>query len=190
MPRIGTITVVTPTAERINSEYAAWWTDVLVQPGTYELFQSDKPYGRIGAKMAAIITSESNAPHLAGVAVGPSSQHRVGSHVDYHWGVRDYELADQILHHGGPNAPGSPYRILVELPAHPVCLHSMRLMTCAEAMGFGYHQDEAGHYIPVHEHDHQWHSARTGAEREAAYAAVLACPQTKQVPNHTHGWAF
>ena len=191
MPRIGTITLRAPQAERINSEYAAWWTDVLVQPGTYELIQSDQPYGHIGAKMDAVIVSESNAPHFGGVAIGPSTQKRTGQHTDYHWGIRDYELADQILHHGGPNQPGNPYKIVIDPKAHPVCHHSTRLMTCQEAMGWGSRKDEAGHYIPIHEHARKWGDHRsTAAENQAAYQAVLACPQSQQVPLHTHGWEF
>ena len=177
---IGTLTISEPREARINSEYAAWWTDVVLRPGTYDLFLSDRD--RVSANIPATIVHESNAPHFGGVPFGPSTQARVGQETTYHWSMYAHALAGSIV----KGEPEDEITLAEGVEAQRFDFE--RWMSCNEAMGFGYRKDENGEYIKIHEHAHRWLGAAKDADFHAAYEEIKACPESKMVWSHTHGF--
>lgn len=168
---IGTLTITEPTKATIPSEYAAWWTEVMLTPGTYELTESDYSTGYVSATIPAVITHEENAPHYGGVAFGPSTQRRTGQIIDYHWSVYTFTVARMILE-------GTTASFTIDLypDIEAVWIEFERRSPCSEVMGFSYRQDANGEYIRLHQHALDANDNRLSyTERQAASDATYVC---------------
>lgn len=106
--RVGTLRVPEARIFRRNSEFAAWWTDIRVTPGTYPLLWTNQGYGWVSAALPGVVVDESNASHFGGVAMGVSHRRNIGKPETYHWGIRDYELARTMLEGSDPNIKLDP----------------------------------------------------------------------------------
>jgi hypothetical protein len=180
---VGTLTVPEGKVARINSEYAAWGTDVDLVPGVYpvELRQyASRHY--LAADLPAIITHEDNAPHFGGMPIGPSSQRRIGQPTTYHWTTDTYALANALL--TGWDGP-TLGKLTLNPDVEPAAITFESWQPCSEAMGHGYDKDADGKRIELHDHAVQWHHGRTTADRDAGYAAVKACPLSAMIDRHT-----
>jgi len=185
--RIGTLTISEPREARINSEYAAWWTDVVLRPGMYDLFMWEPD--RVSARIPATIDHESNAPHFGGVPFGPSTQTRTGQETTYFWSMYAHALADALVE--GKALGGDEITLAEGVEARRIDFE--RWMPCGEAMGYGYEKDESGTRIETHSHYRRWSNGWDdglvrGAARDAAYDDVKACPESKMVWSHTYGF--
>lgn len=177
--RIGVLVIEAPREAQITTEYAAWWTDVELSPGEYEVRCSRGDY--LGAAIPARITHERNASHLGGVAMGPDVQRRTGEMTTYHWNAYAHAVAKALA-----EGETSSIRLDPDIVARRVDYE--RRQSCEEALGFGYARDAAGAPIPLHEHSRRARDSRLPRdEREAARREEEACPQSGLISSHTYG---
>lgn len=103
---IGTYTLAEPITVRNSFEVAAWWSDVLLEPGTYEV-TANGYYAFY--TVPGTIVSEYTPSLFGGVAVGSQpqyEQHRsVGQSSSHHVQTYLYELAGSLA---DPNSPFEP----------------------------------------------------------------------------------
>lgn len=88
-----TLVITRPTEFRQHSEFAAWYTDLVVPPGEYKLHPE---HDRMTAKLPGIVSSKYDATHYGGVTFGSNKKQginhpNVGQPVTYYWSIYGYQ---------------------------------------------------------------------------------------------------